>query len=160
MCTAQDVVQCVHSRHFLCFCAWGAARSHDQKVKRLPTPRGGPAQRPHQTHLPTSWAPVQRESRALRLYPSRIPGGATDSGCVRPRTRVSCLIKRRCTGEWASERVVTRRALLNAGTPCESTSERVTRPPNGWSEAGPPSGSRLVHPTGNRLGCSASKWFD
>ena len=45
---------------------WGAARSHDQKVKRLPTLRGGPAQRPHQKHLPTSWAPVQRESRTVR----------------------------------------------------------------------------------------------
>ena len=48
------------------FGVWGAARSHDQKVKRLPTLRGGPAQRPHQIHLPTSWAPVQRESRTVR----------------------------------------------------------------------------------------------
>ena len=49
--------------------------------------------------------------------------------CVRPRTRVSCLIKRRCTGEWTSERVVLRRALLTPGHP-------ASRPPNGWSREG------------------------
>ena len=48
------------------FGVWGVARSHDQKVKLLPTLRGVPAQRPHQTHLPTSWAPMQRESRTVR----------------------------------------------------------------------------------------------
>ena len=48
-------------------------------------------------------------------------------------------------------------ALLNAGAPGESTSEQVVsrhaspESPNMWSEA--------YHPTGNRLGCSAPKWW-
>ena len=67
------------------FGVWGAARSHDQKVKRLPTLRGGPAQQPHQIHLPTSWAPVQRESRTVRPISLAFLGVQQTVGCQSTR---------------------------------------------------------------------------
>ena len=99
------------------FGVWGAARSHDQKVKRLPTLRGGPAQRPHQIHLPTSWARAERVPDCSS-HLSRIPGGATDSG--------SSIHPRDSRGSPSDETILSHRtgrhhALLNASAASEST---------------------------------------
>ena len=68
------------------FGVWGAARSHDQKVKRLPTLRGWTCA----AAAPDTLADLLG-ARAERVpdcssYLSRIPGGATDSGSsIHPR---------------------------------------------------------------------------
>ena len=54
-------------------CGWGAAEvTHGKSTASQP--KGvDPPQPPHQPLGPTSWAPVQRESRTVSSYLSRIP---------------------------------------------------------------------------------------
>ena len=98
------------------FGVWGAARSHDQKVKRLPTLRGGPAQRPHQIHLPTSWAPVQRESRTVRPISLAFLGVQRTVG--RRSTRATPVDRPAVSPQPPPGRL---HALLNASAASEST---------------------------------------
>ena len=99
------------------FGVWGAARSHDQKVKRLPTLRGGPAQRPHQIHLPTSWAPVQRESRTVRPISLAFLGVQQTVG--RQSTRATPVDRPTISPFQPPPGRL--HALLNASAACEST---------------------------------------
>ena len=68
-CTRYGAVR--ESSHIFCvplcvFCGWGAARDPRKKHCCLRTLRGGSPQPPHQSLGPTSWVPVQRESRTIR----------------------------------------------------------------------------------------------
>ena len=73
------------------WCRCSVARRHDRRKSVTSQPQGRDARRrTHHTVLDTPDALVQRRSRALRLHPSRILW-IDGSGCVKPRTRVSCL---------------------------------------------------------------------
>ena len=70
MYTAQKVLQCVSQATLsvsscVCFVAGALRRIHAEALLP-PDLRGGSPQPPHQPLGPTSWAPVQRESRTIR----------------------------------------------------------------------------------------------
>ena len=76
------------------FGVWGAARSHDQKVKRLPTLRGGPAQRPHQIHLDRPPGRPCRESPGLFVLSLSHSWGCNRQWVVNPPARLPWLARR------------------------------------------------------------------
>ena len=91
VCTAQDVVLCCGSSvSLLCpvvFVLWlGRCGGLTRKHSCLPTLRGGSSRRtPHHPLGPTSWAPVQRESRTVRPISLAFLGVQQTVGCQSTR---------------------------------------------------------------------------
>ena len=88
VCTAQDVVQCVVRRLFLCPSVSGALRGPTLRRLNACRPKGVDLRSRHTRHsLPTSWAPVQKRSWTVRptLFAFL---GSPRQWVVRPRTRL------------------------------------------------------------------------
>ena len=113
----------VSSCVLLCvFCGWGAAEGLTQKHRCLLTLRGGSPQSPHQPLCPTSWAPVQKESRTVRPISFAFRGVQQTVGCQSTaRHRGSRGGRLFSAPARASPRLIFSPALL------------ASRPPSRWS---------------------------
>ena len=146
--SAQDVVQCVVNRLLSCpvVCGFvsGALRWVTLgRTQRLPLQRSVSQRITAPGTLADLLGARAGEIPDCSVRPSlSVFLGSRRQWVVNPRTRVFCLSESP-NGDSTSEQVVKGVPLLSLRTG-DSTSEQVVR--------------GNLHPTGNRLGCSATKW--